>query len=195
MKSGYIFIPTNVFGDTVSALLVKDIRASKFPSLEICIFWNAGCIDGAYYLVLTPEQIYLRSGHNNPSPNLIFWQVNIDTFQYLQIKNGLNLKTPKGFIKSIIQNSYDSQYFYDSSYIEESAPENWNDSTGNVYWDYCSSKLGEQLNNCFKLINSFIIEEKSKITPILSRKNNNQKWKYIGTKEEILDWLPHKKGQ
>ena len=194
MKSGYIFIPTSVFEDTVSALLVQDIRASKFPSLEISIYWNAGCIDGAYYLVITPEQLYLRSGHNNPNPNFIFWQISIDSVQYLQIKKGLKLKTLKGFSKSKIENSYDSQYYYDNTYKENNAPENLNDSTGNVYWNYCLSKLGEQLKKCFKLINSFIIEENRKIIPILSRKSKHQNWKYIGAKEEILDWLPYKKG-
>jgi hypothetical protein len=53
------------------------------------ISWPSPIIDGGFRLVINPRQIFLRSGHDNPNPNYLYWFVNIDTAQYNLIKSHL----------------------------------------------------------------------------------------------------------
>jgi hypothetical protein len=57
------------------------------PELEgseqaLSISWRSPRIDGRFVLVLTPLQIYLRSGHDNPNPNYLYWLAPLSPAQF-----------------------------------------------------------------------------------------------------------------
>ena len=49
------------------------------------IAWNEPGIDGDFMLVVHPTQLFLRSGHNNPNPNYVYWVERISEGQYTSI--------------------------------------------------------------------------------------------------------------
>jgi hypothetical protein len=46
------------------------------------IHWNSNFIDGRYYLILNEKQIYLKSGHENPNPNFLYWLDSLTVNQF-----------------------------------------------------------------------------------------------------------------
>jgi hypothetical protein len=50
------------------------------------ITWNdTPAIDGDFMLVVHPKQLFLRSGHNNPNPNYVYWVKPLSEDQYVKI--------------------------------------------------------------------------------------------------------------
>ena len=76
---------------------------SELESFEI--FWSSLCTDGRYSLIVTPEQIYLTSGHENPNSSCLFWILSIDSLIYQQILVGF-------------QKKHKQYYYFDESYNE-----------------------------------------------------------------------------
>ena len=78
-KIGYDYIPIEYLKDStiigLTHYLEIPTKAKKVKSFTF--LWNSNCIDGRYYMKVTPEQIYLYSGHENPNPNHLYWVLNI----------------------------------------------------------------------------------------------------------------------
>jgi hypothetical protein len=50
------------------------------------IAWNdTPAIDGDFVLVVHPQQLFLRSSHNNPNPNYVYWVEQLSEGQYTQL--------------------------------------------------------------------------------------------------------------
>jgi hypothetical protein len=50
------------------------------------ITWNdTPGIDGDFIFVVHPEQLFLRSGHDNPNPNYVYWVQQLSEAQYRQL--------------------------------------------------------------------------------------------------------------
>jgi hypothetical protein len=50
------------------------------------IAWNdTPAIDGDFMLVVHPKQLFLRSGHNNPNPNYVYWVEQLSEGQYVKL--------------------------------------------------------------------------------------------------------------
>ena len=50
------------------------------------ITWNdTPGIDGDFMLVVHPKQLFLRSGHNNPNPNYVYWVAEVSEAQYTEL--------------------------------------------------------------------------------------------------------------
>src|SRR5262249_5752527 len=49
------------------------------------ITWNEPAIDGDFMLVVHPKQLFLRSGHNNPNPNYVYWVEELSDGQYADL--------------------------------------------------------------------------------------------------------------
>jgi hypothetical protein len=50
------------------------------------IAWNdTPGIDGDFMLVVHPTQLFLRSGHNNPNPNYVYWVEHLSEGQYRKL--------------------------------------------------------------------------------------------------------------
>ena len=63
---------------------------SESSSPRFMIFWNDGpSIDGAFILAIHPSQVILRSSHDNPNPDFVYWNVPISLVQYKAISHTL----------------------------------------------------------------------------------------------------------
>ncbi len=49
------------------------------------IFWYSYTDEGRFSLVVNPRQIYLRTGHDNPNPNYLFWLYSITPETYSKL--------------------------------------------------------------------------------------------------------------
>ena len=49
------------------------------------VTWNEPAIDGDFMLVVHPTQLFLRSGHNNPNPNYVYWVEHLAEDQYASL--------------------------------------------------------------------------------------------------------------
>jgi hypothetical protein len=81
-----------------SVLLVPSILQSGVVIPEPCpptasmepkrymIAWNdTPATDGEFALVVHPKQLFLRSRHNNPNPNYVYWVEQLSEGQYTQL--------------------------------------------------------------------------------------------------------------
>ena len=87
-KNGYLYIPANAFEDSVDGVLSNNLIQNDTTKV-VEIEWDAPEIDGDYQLVITPEQIYVRSSHDNPNPNKIYFAININPGQYTYFYRGV----------------------------------------------------------------------------------------------------------
>jgi hypothetical protein len=56
------------------------------------ITWNdTPGIDGEFMLVVHPKQLFLRSGHNNPNANYVYWVEQLSEGQYTQLVRFLDV--------------------------------------------------------------------------------------------------------
>jgi hypothetical protein len=107
-KEGYDYIPLEFMKDSLDGLVGFrhfDSISGDGKSKVIEIDWNSSCTDGRFILVVTPEQIYMRSGHNTPNPNRFYWVLPIDSSIYASIER--TLKKNKG---NLFDDRYDDEY-------------------------------------------------------------------------------------
>ena len=116
-KEGYDYIPLEFMKDTIEGLVgfrysLGQDGEKKSRKLEVC--WNSSCTDGSYHMVITPEQIYLRSGHENPNSNRFYWLLPIDNKIYASIER--TLKKDQG---NLFGKKYDDSYVlkYNDEYV------------------------------------------------------------------------------
>ena len=139
-KIGYDYIPIEYLKDsTIIGLthnFVFPIRTKKSKSFTF--LWNSLCIDGRYYMEVTPEQIYLYSGHENPNPSQLYWVLNIS-------KDVLNILA-KNYIK-IKDLDCDSEACYDEKFSEEK-----------YSMEECDKLRLMQIEKFIEIINSLILQ-------------------------------------
>ena len=61
------------------------------------IAWNEPAIDGDFRLVVHPKQLFLRSSHNNPNPNYVYWVQPLSEDQYTELVKSLDAYTGQLF--------------------------------------------------------------------------------------------------
>lgn len=76
----------------------------------LSISWSSISIDGGYSIEINPKQIYLRSNHDNPNPNYLFWIDSLSVEQFLIIKKSLNSMNRHKF------NKYNNEFEFSQSY-------------------------------------------------------------------------------
>lgn len=61
-------------------------RTASMEPKRYMITWNdTPGIDGDFMLVVHPRQLFLRSGHNNPNPNFVYWVEQLSEGQYMEL--------------------------------------------------------------------------------------------------------------
>lgn len=188
-RGNYNYIPKLAFSDSVGGIEHVDFRLRNVnEKKEFVIYWNSLCTDGSYDLTITPEQIYFSTSHDNPSPNLLFWVIEIDSTQYNCIKNGLINNLPERFIN--YSYNYDGSYiFLDTSYRENIIiPENWIDEKLEKFDIYCKYLIEKQLKQYTVIFNNYIqCENKSIILPFII---DYEKVKYFyWNRKELQNWI------
>ena len=115
------------------------------------IWWPSTYNDGSLVLTITKRQIYLRSGHNNPNPNYLYWFVNITDEQYkiidAKIKADKILFTPEPS-----EYSFYRQLFYSKYKSEKGIPKKWTKKKQDQYY---KDWLAKKYDNTDDLISFF----------------------------------------
>lgn len=173
--------------DSSQLKIDKKVNPNKRP---VEFYWTSTCNDGYYNFTITPEQIFFSSSHDNPNPDFLFWVIEIDTIQFLQIKKGLQQKPPHGFENISKNYGRALTVFYDSKFKDKfSIPDEWTDTIMKQHEVYCETQIKRQLKQYLSIINSYISGHTKKV--LLPA--NEMKPKYFGhSKNEIMDWLPVK---
>jgi len=166
-KDGYDYIPISYLTDTATAGILRspyyqaffDTATNQFSYIQrnnekaFEIYWFSICTDGRYELLITPEQIYLVDGHENPNWNVLFWVLPIDSLTYRQILNGFQTDGMGYFDRS-----YDEEKLLpkEKRRIKKEEYEVWN-------FDSCDSLLEAQIDKFFSLMNEFISDKAKKL--------------------------------
>jgi hypothetical protein len=120
-------IPDNALTGEFDLLITgqENNLKNKINTNLIEISWSSIYIDGRYNLVITPRQMYLKSGHDNPNPNHLYWLTAISDTQFYLIKNFLETET-KGIIHNYTSdNSTNLTYYFDKAKIENYKGDSW----------------------------------------------------------------------
>ncbi len=127
-----------------------DIIITGFNKLEpssesiIEISWFSSYIDGTYCFVITPRQMYLRSHHNNPNPNFLYWLEKSDILDFKLIKE--HFDNSKQF-ERVNTNSRPGYIYYFTNYLDENyVNDNWEN---NMYENL--NHLILEINDAIKL--------------------------------------------
>jgi hypothetical protein len=110
-------IPKDALSGKYDALMLNfefDTHPLNRCNPIIKVYWQSQMIDGEYELVITPKQIYLRSNHENPNPNYLYWLADLKKEQYEIIKSRLSKKLKK--IKNFKKEKYIGQNWTDLQY-------------------------------------------------------------------------------
>ena len=122
---GVQIIPDNALTGNYDLLITGFKRDSNKNENKIEISWTSYYIDGHYTLVITPKQIYLKSGHDNPNPNFLYWLTDISQNQFLSIKDYLNESESTFIHKYTNENSPCLTYSFSKAKIEKQKRKNW----------------------------------------------------------------------
>lgn len=146
-------IPDSVFSmqlDILQLTYPGDTTESK-EKYGYEIWWPSFYNDGSLVLTITKRQIYLRSGHNNPNPNHLYWFVNITDKQYkivdAKIKADKNLFTPEPS-----EYSFYRQLYYLKHKSEKGIPKRWTKKKQDRYY---KDWLVKKYSNTDELISFF----------------------------------------
>jgi hypothetical protein len=78
----------------VLRLDTKDSAETSDLLRGIAIHWRSLGIDGTMYLVVTDEQMFVRSGHDNPHENHLYWLAPVSPAQRAAVKKVLAARRP-----------------------------------------------------------------------------------------------------
>lgn len=120
-------IPDNVLTGEFDLLITGFEKDSnkRINTNIIEISWSSMYVDGRYILVITPRQIYLRSSHDNPNPNFLYWVTTTSEKQFELIKQFLEIQVDNGISNYSSENSTCLTYFFDKAKIEKYKRNNW----------------------------------------------------------------------
>lgn len=140
--NGIIVFPENSLTNDFDIVITgfnKD-KADNKPMIEIN--WFSSYIDGTYSFVITPRQMYLRSHHNNPNPNYLYWLQKSDSLNYNLIKK--HFDNSELFEKIDIHSRTGHIYSFSKILNENYANGNW------------ENKMFENLNHLILELNDAI---------------------------------------
>jgi hypothetical protein len=165
-KGGYDYIPLEHLTDTTLGIICYPRLFEDFDRKYVEIFWGSYCIDGRYYLTITPEQIYLTSGHENPNPSDLYWILTIDSLVYQQILTGFQKEQ--------------KQYYYFDEFYDEG-------KLLNEDYSNCDFLLEKQVEKFFAYMNMFVESEEQKLDK--TKRIIPQTRIYFGnSRKQIEDW-------
>lgn len=115
------------------------------------IWWPSTYNDGSLVLTITKRQIFLRSGHNNPNPNHLYWFINITGDQFKIIEDKIN--TDKTLFKQEpSEYTWYKQLFYNKYKSEKGIPKKWTKKKEESYY---KDWLDKKYKNTDDLISFF----------------------------------------
>ena len=147
--NGIIVFPENVLTNDYDFVITgfNKFKPDKKPMIEIS--WSSAYIDGIFSFVITPRQMYLRSHHNNPNPNYLYWLEKSDSLNLELIKN--HFDNSKLFESLDIQSRPGHVYSFAKLINEDYLNDNW------------ENKMYDNLSNIIFEINEAINQKDEKI--------------------------------
>jgi hypothetical protein len=147
LNYGVNIVPYDALTGNYDGIVIPfDLDTSEITEKTcISISWSSRAIDGGYSLEINPKQIYLRSNHDNPNPNHLYWLDSISNEQYQIIKSYLNSKIKNKFEDYTNEFSYSQSYVYKDYIHEKYVRGDWEDRS---YDNLC--KLLMLLNKSLK---------------------------------------------
>lgn len=197
-RGDYFYIPNSAFADSVDAVLFQDKTLLKVSpeNRPVKFSWTSNCNDGHYVLTVTPEQIFLSSGHDNPNPNYLFWTISINREQFQAINNGIRKKAPRNFYDvtaprndGLFQDESE-YYFHQTNFRDPCAiPKNWNKTTERKFSLCCDTTISKQTKYYFQMLNSYITTETEKLKFPDVKDSFGRHSKYFSyNEEELHEW-------
>jgi hypothetical protein len=113
------------------------------------IYWqDTPATDGAFTVVVHPMQIILRSGHNNPNPNYIYWFADLKPGQYKAICAALDNYKSGAFSDKDVWTSHGYKGLRltrskTSPWYQDEEPKEWEWKCANVLRDNTNAVLAE----------------------------------------------------
>ncbi|HYF30845.1 MAG TPA: hypothetical protein VD993_06980 [Chitinophagaceae bacterium] len=158
-RGDYFYIPASALADSVRVIVYQDktMQKAKQNKNPIELTWVTGCVDGYYNLVITPEQIFLCTAHDNPNPSRLYWAMDIDSIQYTQIRKGLKQQPPAGFENQ--SRSYTSYMrYWDVKYKDTFTlpQDDWTDADLKRHGAFCKLEMKTQLKKFFAVLNTYL---------------------------------------
>lgn len=158
-KTGYDYVPLEFMKDSIDGLVgfrlfIDENGAEKSKMQEVS--WITNCSEGSYHMVITPEQIYLRTGHDNPNPNRFYWILPIDNSIYLSIEKTLKRNEGNFFGKK-----------YTDGYVLRCNDEYVMKYEGDEHTKKCEFLLKSQILKYFKAFNKNIAVNKLSYSKII----------------------------
>jgi hypothetical protein len=89
------------------------------------VIWPSPLIYGTNVLFINPKQIYLRTEHENPYPNYLYWIININPDQYKLIAKNLESRLAIDMTDKTTAYSYYRTFLYNDIIEEEPMPYDW----------------------------------------------------------------------
>ncbi|MCB9261832.1 MAG: hypothetical protein H6607_05600 [Flavobacteriales bacterium] len=136
--------------------------------------WPAPNIDGGMAVIINPKQMYLKSGHDNPNPNYLYWLCDIDSTAFGSIEKTLNdsifywqKREPNwyGFVGMWLPN-YASEF---------PIPEEWNDSLLNLHQENHYKTAYLNLTRIIDMLNQHLPENQQIAKPTYTEFRENKK--------------------
>lgn len=165
--SGVRFLPLQPFEHGYDVLvedgIIDTFSYSSRPLYEI--FWPAPYTDGSMRLMVNPRQIYLRSGHDNPNPDYLYWFSELDSIQYRAVQKFIAGREKDGWFK-VYDNTPDgpTYHFYKRSIPELEITEEWTDELIEKHSKDHQKKMYLNLRRLLQEINRFLPNPQNRIS-------------------------------
>ncbi|MCC3158836.1 hypothetical protein LJ737_16455 [Hymenobacter sp. 15J16-1T3B] len=122
---GVTVMPPYALDSTVTGLLVYDDyphskHKGKATKRGYWFKWPYFTVDGSLCLYITRRQLYLRTGHENPNPNMLHWVQDLTPAQFQAIDAAL--RQPKAPFRAV-RGSDDQDYFRFMEFEPKAWPE------------------------------------------------------------------------
>jgi hypothetical protein len=171
---GVNIVPFDALTSNYDGIIIPfDLDTSEVTEKTcISISWSSKAIDGGYSIEINPKQIYLRSHHDNPNPNHLYWLDSLSNEQYQIIKSCLNSKIKNKFNKYTHKFSYSQSYGYKDFIQEKYLRGDWED------------RSYDNLSKLLNLLNKSLKEAKLEVK-VPSRKD------FENTKPLLISYSEH----
>ncbi|WP_348799015.1 hypothetical protein [Flavobacterium adhaerens] len=163
-------IPDDIFHQKVDVLLLTSATdtTSSRANLGYEIRWPSPSIDGSLVLTITKHQVYLRSSHDNPNPNYLYWFTNISDVCYTTIDKIIKSDT-RMFEKTNANSYLFTHLYYKKFKPEKKISKKWTDLNKEQYLQDCLQKRYENLVNLVTFINKEL--PKNQTIPLFSKED------------------------
>lgn len=121
---------------------------------KIC--WPSAVISGNNVLYINHRQIYLRTEHDNPYPDFLYWIINISQEQYKIIEKAILKMVNTELTNKTADNYFYNTFIYNEAIEEEPIPYEWTYNEIIKHKEDYKKKLFLNFRDILKSFNEFL---------------------------------------